>query len=179
MLFKRENFRTPHIAALSLVIGLFFWLSPPAFAQTETIAQSEVKKPDSQEKAQAVLQPAVANLKGIAIGMTADEVEDKLGKAKFTDASGFYYVFSDAETMQITLDADKKVQMIAAIYMGDEANAPKYEDVFGAGAAAVKAQPDGKIYNLVNYPEAGFWVAYSRVMVGGEPTTTVTMQKIQ
>jgi hypothetical protein len=157
---------------------LFFCLSTTAFAQTETIARSEIKKSAEQEKAQTVLQPAVANLKGIAIGMTADEVKDKLGKAKFTDPNGFYYVFSDDETMQVTLDADKKVQMIAAIYMGDEANAPKYEDVFGAGAT-IEAQPDGKIYKLVNYPDAGYWVAYSRVMVSGEPTTTVTMQKMR
>jgi hypothetical protein len=179
MLFKRENFGMSPIAALSLVIALFFCLATATFAQTETIAQNEMKKSAEQEKAQTVLQPATANLKGISIGMTADEVKDKLGKAKFTDASGFYYVFSDAETMQVTLDAEKKVQMIAAIYMGDEANAPKYENVFGAGVAAVEAQPDGKIYKLVNYPDAGFWVAYSRVMVAGEPTTTVTMQKIQ
>jgi outer membrane protein assembly factor BamE (lipoprotein component of BamABCDE complex) len=178
MLLKRENFRMSSVAALSLIIGLFFCLSTATFAQTETIARSEVKKSAEQEKAQAVLQPATANLKGITVGMTADEVKDKLGKAKFTDATGFYYVFSDDETMQVTLDADKKVQMIAAIYMGDEAKAPKYEDVFGAGAA-VEAQPDGKIYKLVNYPDAGYWVAYSRVMVGDEPTTTVTMQKIQ
>jgi outer membrane protein assembly factor BamE (lipoprotein component of BamABCDE complex) len=118
MLIKRENFRMSYVAVLSLVIALFFCLTTASFGQTETLAQSET-----------VLQAATANLKGIAIGMTADEVKDKLGKAKFTDETGFYYVFSDEETMQVTLDADKKVRMIAAIYMGDEANAPKYEDV--------------------------------------------------
>jgi hypothetical protein len=41
----------------------------------------------------------------------------------------------------------------------------------------VEAKPDGTLYQLVQYPEAGYWVAYSRT-AGDEPLTIITMQAI-
>jgi hypothetical protein len=39
----------------------------------------------------------------------------------------------------------------------------------------VEAKPDGTLYKLVQYPEAGYWVAYSRT-AGDAPFTIITMQ---
>lgn len=166
-------------AQTTLAALMIFWLTAGVFGQTdEAVARNNSAPVEKQAvEKKAVLMPLVNDLKGIKLGMTAEEVKDQLGKAKVADDTGFYYIFSDDESMQIALDGDKKVRMVAAIYNGDEAKAPKYEDVFGSDAA-VEKQPDGKIYKIVQYPDAGFWVAYNRMMVGDEPMITVTMQKI-
>ncbi len=78
--------------------------------------------------------------------------------------------------VQIRLDKDKKVRVISITYSDENKNAPKYADVFGADAETA-AKPDGSIYRLVHYPQAGYWVAYSRT-AGENPTVTVTMQKL-
>jgi hypothetical protein len=78
--------------------------------------------------------------------------------------------------VQIRVDADKKVRFIAITYLDENKNAPKFADVFGA-EIPVAEKPDGSIYNLVRYPEAGYWVAYSRT-AGEKPSVTVTMQKL-
>lgn len=51
-------------------------------------------------------------------------------------------------------------------------SAPTPEAVLGTG---IEAKPDGTLYKLVQYPEAGYWVAYSRT-AGNEPLTVITMQ---
>lgn len=174
MLLKEKNFGMSYVAVFSLIIALLFWLAVAAFGQTEAVQN---QAPLQEDKKQTVLEPVVDDLRGITIGMTADEVKNKLGKPKAEDATGFYYVLSKEESMQITLDTDKKVNMIAMFYLGDETAAPKYEDVFGADVA-VQKQANGGIYNLVRYPEAGYWVAYSKILVEDEPMITVTMQKM-
>ena len=182
MLLKEKNYRTPNTAVFHLVIALLLsFTAISTFGQSDAVAQSKTAESNSQQNEEAkktILQPAIAELRGIAIGMTAEEVKDKLGKAKMADDAGFYYVFSDGESLRTALDADKKVRLIASIYTGNEKDTPKYEDVFGP-AAAIEPQPEGKIYKLVRYPEAGYWVAYNRIIVGDEPMTTVTIQKMR
>lgn len=126
-------------------------------------------------KMSVVLQPAVIEYKSVKIGTTAGEVRDKLGEAEIDDKDGFYYRFSDEEFVQIRLDKENKVRLISVTYSGE--SAPNFADVFGT-EANVEAKPDGSIYQLVRYPKAGYWVAYSRT-AGEEPTITVTMQKLQ
>ena len=128
------------------------------------------------ETPKAVMMPVLQNYKDIKIGATADDVRDKLGKAKIDDKDGFFYQFDD-EMAQIRLDKAKKVRVISITYLSDNKNTPKFEDVFGTD---VKAEPgaDGMIYKLVRYPEAGYWVAYSRT-AGDKPMVTVTMQKMR
>jgi len=41
----------------------------------------------------------------------------------------------------------------------------------------LEIKTDGSAYKLVRYPKAGYWVSYSRT-AGKDPTTTITMQKI-
>ncbi len=177
---NRESSRTAAIIQTSLVVVLLFWLTTAAFGQTtetkpnEMTTQTEMQKTETPK---AVMMPVLQNYKEVKIGMTADDVRDKLGKAKIDNKDGFFYQIDDDELAQIRLDKDKKVRLIAITYMSDNKNAPKFEDVFGTD---VKAEPnaDGKIYKLVRYPEAGYWVAYSRT-AGDKPTVTVTMQKMR
>ncbi len=148
----------------------------PGFGQTvENVPAAAVQTTDKKSET-TVLMPVLIDYKGIKIGTTADEVRDKLGKAKIDDKDGFFYQ-EDDEMVQIRLDGDKKVRIVSITYSDKNEQTPKYADVFGA-EAQVPTKPDGSIYNLVNYPEAGYWVAYSRT-AGEKPTVTVTMQKLR
>ena len=175
-----ENSRTATFLQTGLILVLLFWLAAAAFGQTTdtkqtaTIITTEMQK---SETPKAVMMPVLQNYKEVKIGMTADDVRDKLGKAEIDDKDGFYYEINDDEMAQIRLDKDKKVRLISITYTSVNKNTPKFEDIFGT---SVKAEPgaDGMIYKLVRYPEAGYWVAYSRT-AGERPTVTVTMQKMR
>lgn len=120
--------------------------------------------------------PAMQDYRGVAIGMTADEVRGKLGSAKTEDKDGFFYVFSDTETAQIMMDADQKVRVISIDFMSDHKNPPSFNDVFGADEKA-EPKPDGGIYKMIRYPDAGMWVAYSR-LGGDQPVISITINKM-
>ena len=157
---------------LVTIFSLVFWLTTAAaFGQT-----TDDKTATTQTTKTTAPMPIWKDYKGIAIGATADEVRDKLGKAEIDDKDGFYYEISDDEMAQIRLDADKKVRFVSITYTDKNKNAPKFEDVLGTDTG-ITAKADGSIYHLVRYPEAGFWVAYSRT-AGDKPTVTVTMQKL-
>ncbi len=180
MFYEKESAGTSYKKTFGMVGMLIFLLSTVVFGQMTTPTPTETAKPAAtmpKSAQKTVLQPVMTDYKGIKIGMTADEVRDKLdAKPKVADKDGFYYVFSDDESAQITLDKNKKVRVISVTYSGKDA-APKYEDVFGKDISLAE-KPSGRIYNLVRYPEAGYWVAYNR-SAGNSPTTTVTMQKMR
>lgn len=66
------------------------------------------------------------------------------------------------------------MQAISINYVKDR-SAPTAVTVLGE---EVQAQTDGSVYKLVRYPEAGYWVAYSRT-AGDSPLVTVTIQQIR
>lgn len=156
---------------------LFCFAVAAAQAQTTTDAPQTASLQTKPEQVKPAPAPLLRDYKGIIIGMTEDEVKDKLGKPKLSDNTGFFYIFSDEEQAQISFDAEKKVSMIAVFYAPDNENIPKYADVFGQESVA-PTKDDGSIYNLVNYPQAGYWVAYSR-LAGDKALVTVTMQKVR
>jgi len=172
MLLTERNFRISFFTAFVLLVATILWLSISALAQTET-----TKTAIQETEKQPVLQPVLTDYKEIKIGTTAEEVRDKLGKAKIDDKDGFYYEISDDEFAQIRVDKDKKVRVLSITYSDKNKNTPKYRDVFGVDAVEA-AKPDGSVYKLIRYPEAGYWVAYSRT-AGDKPTVTVTMQKMR
>lgn len=174
-----ENLRKALAVQTALALILLFWLlATAAYGQTmNTDEQSAAVKPGSESKTAQVLMPVLKNYKEVAIGMTADEVKDKLGKAKIEDKTGFFYEFSDDESSQIVLDADKKVRAITVFYKVKDGNPPKIEDVLGA-EAATEPNSNGSVYKLVRYPEAGYWVAYSRT-AGDNAMVMVTIQKME
>jgi hypothetical protein len=118
--------------------------------------------------------PVYQNFMGVTLGMDADEVRAKLRHLKDKGERQDFFVFSDSQTAQIVYDDQGKVIVISADYVGKDGTAPSPESVLGE---AVQAKQDGSIYQLKRYPEAGYWVAYSRT-AGDNPTVTVTMQKM-
>ena len=120
--------------------------------------------------------PVWQSYKGIQIGMTADEVRAKLGAAKSEDETGFFYIFSETENAQFLLDKDKKVRTVSVVFTADNIASPKFADVFG-NTAEMEAKPDGSIFKMVRYEDAGYWVSYSR-MAGEKAMVVVMIQKM-
>lgn len=155
---------------------LIFFPTGTAFAQTTGATHSADLAKANSKSANPANVPLLTNYKNVMIGTTRDEVKEKLGKPKIDDPDGFYYEISDNEFAQLRTDQNKKVRLISVTYSGENKNAPKLADVFGTEAVA-EPKPDGSVYRLVRYPDAGYWVAYSR-SAGEHPTVTVTMQKM-
>ena len=168
---KFEIFNLVRVLCLVILAG-----ATTVFAQTTEVAKSETVKTDVKETKSTAVQPVLTDYRGIKIGMTADEVRKTLNeKPEVADKDGFLYVFSGNESAQIMLDGEKKVRVIAVIYR-DNKTAPKYEEVFGKDVP-LEPMPDGRVYNLVRYPDSGFWIAYNRA-AGDRPLVTVTIQKL-
>lgn len=119
--------------------------------------------------------PIFADYKGIRIGMSADEVRQRLDHLKEKGERQDFFVFSDQESAQIFYDPEGKVTAISIDYIGANNNAPSPRVVLGE---EMQARPDGSMYKLKRYPEAGYWVAYNRT-AGEPPHITVTVTKIQ
>ncbi len=122
--------------------------------------------------------PVITDLKGIKIGMTKDEVREKLGKPSTSDKSSMVYTLSKIETAQIGLNSKGNVRTIALIYTHEDANTPKFSDDFGPDVP-METKKNGSVYKLVRYPSAGFWIAYSRSIIDKKPLTTITMRKLE
>src|SRR5918996_1423817 len=101
--------------------------------------------------------PEFTDYRGITIGMTDDEVRNKLEDVKKGDDQDFVF-FSDKESAQIYYDKDGKVIAISVDYFAPT-NAPAPEKVLGEG---LQAKADGSMYQLKRYPEKGYWVSYNR-----------------
>jgi hypothetical protein len=158
---------------LAVAFTIAFSFSLAAFAQSEPVAVNHTQ----QASATPASKPLITEFRGVTLGMTADQIEDKLGDPEADDAVSLYYVFDKGESLQVALDAEKKVRMIAMIYLGNNAQAPGYAEVFGPAIPLAPAA-DGRIYNLIRYPEAGYSVTYGRIKVDDKPMTTITIQKI-
>ena len=104
--------------------------------------------------------------------MSADEVRGKLGKPEEKFDEFDIFALSDKERARVYYDKDRKARAVSVTYLGT-AGAPKPADVIGT---EVEAREDGSMHKLVTYPEAGYWVSYSRT-AGDSPLVMVTMQK--
>lgn len=156
--YKQTNFLVRIIAILSVFFCVFTF---------NTYAQKTDKNKNL---------PAWQSYREISIGTTADQVTEKLGKAKSEDDQGFFYIFSDTETAQFLLDENKKVKTISVIYSAEHNTPPTFADVFGQSAKA-EAKPDGSIYKMVRFEDAGYWVSYNR-LAGEKAMVIVMIQKL-
>lgn len=125
-------------------------------------------------KAAVALQPAIHALRDVELGMSADDAKHKLGKPEVQDETGMYFNLSGGDSVQIGLGADKKVSTIAIIYAAGGKNAPSLSDVFGPDVE----KADGDTYKMVRYPDAGYWVSYSRSNSADKPVVVVTIKKM-
>jgi hypothetical protein len=154
---------------LTLCISLVF--SAAVFGQANVSLQDGATQPVAVTATTGPALPVATIYRNIKIGTNADEVRSMLGKAEIADKDGFFYEM-DSELVQIRLDKDKKVRLISVTYSN---NFPRYVEIFGKEATEVN--PDGSLYKLERYPDAGYWIAFSKT-AGEQPSVTVTMQKL-
>jgi len=149
-------------------------LTPSQPTQGELISSGERAAMKQASETALTTAPVYQEFMGVTLGMDAEEARAKLRHLKDKGKHQDLFVFSDSQTAQILYDAQRKVIVISVDYLGRDGEAPSPESVLGE---AVQARQDGSIYELKRYPEAGYWVAYSRT-AGDSPIVTVTMQKI-
>lgn len=118
--------------------------------------------------------PVYKDFMGVTLGMKAEEAREKLGNPKHKGERQDFFVFSESQSAQVVYDDQRKVITISVDYVDQGETAPSPESVLGE---PVQAKPDGSMHLLKRYPEAGYWVAYSRT-AGDNPTVTITLQKI-
>lgn len=175
-----RDYVTRTLFTTALFLSICALASPVVLGQEQSASTQGVeastaqpKAVDSSEKASDVVKPKWDDYKGITLGMSADEVRAKLAGLKDKGKVQDFFVLSDAENVQVYYDDQGKVQAISVNYV-DAKKAPDTVSVLGE---EVKANADGSMYKLVRYPEAGYWVAYSRT-AGDSPLITVTIQKM-
>lgn len=143
-------------------------------ANAQTAPQQQQVAVNSKASSTAAANvPVFADYRGITIGMSADEVRSKVNGLKKGEGQDLLS-FSDRESAQIYYDEKGKVTAISIDYFGDKNGAPTPEAVLGA---AIEAKPDGSMYQLNRYRDAGYWVSYNRT-AGDKPIVTITMQKM-
>ena len=141
-------------------------------------AQVRAQKQPAAQTAQPTTQtqePVLREYRGVAVGMSKEQVRQKLGTPGDVSDRQDFYTFSGAESAQVFYDARGRVMAVSANYLGEGSGAPAPEKVFGV---PVEAGSDGSIYKLVRYERAGYFIVYSRSSGDAPPLVTVTMQKI-
>lgn len=144
-----------------------------SITNAQTAQQQEVAVNSKASSTAASNVPVYADYRGIKIGMAADEVRSKVNGIKKGDGQDLL-TFSEHESAQIYYDDKGKVTAISIDYFGDKNGAPAPEAVLGA---TIEAKPDGSMYQLNRYRDAGYWVSYNRT-AGDKPIVTITMQKM-
>jgi hypothetical protein len=120
-------------------------------------------------------EPVYREYKGVQIGMSKEQVRQKLGTpGDVTDRQDFYNI-TGVESAQVFYDAQARVMAVSVNYLGEGAGAPLPEKIFGA---AVEPAADGAVYKLVRYERARYLIVYSRTGGDAPPLVTVTMQKL-
>lgn len=161
-----------------LTVVMLTWCANDASAQTDpplaNSSKSQVAGDDTVGN-DAVTGPIFKDYQGVRIGMTADEVRQKLGTPELKDKTEDLFLISDAEMVQVVYDNDGKVSALSITYSSNNNAAPTALSVLGE---EVTAAADGRVYKLIRYPTVGYWVAYSRT-AGDAPVVSVTMKKMR
>ena len=180
-MFSKRSLLIQILMTLTLTLSMIFIVavakgqqSSPAQIKVSEVASNK-SKPETQQPIATKAPTTIPYFMGVNLGMTANEVREKLGNLKQKGERQDFFEFSDIKRAQVVYDADGKVTTVSFDYIGSNSEGPTPENVLGE---AVQPRADGSIYHLKRYPEAGYWIAYSRT-AGDNPITSVTMQKIQ
>ena len=148
----------------------------PVATQTPAAQETAATRPAEARPASATTpaaEPLFKGYKGVSLGLAADEVRARLGKPEEKSDEMDFFVFSDRERARVYYDKDKKAHAVIVTYIGSNGGAPLPAAVIGTD---IEAKADGSMYKMVNYPQAGHWIAYSRT-AGDPPMVMITMQK--
>ena len=146
--------------------------TPPAAPTDKTQTQVASTPSGETAAAKASPEPLYREYRGVTLGMSAADVRAKLGKPQEKSDVMDFFVFNERERARVYY-TDGKASAVIATYIGKDAAAPAPAAVLGA---EVEAKPDGSMYRMTPYPQAGYWVAYSRTP-GDSPMVIITMQK--
>lgn len=173
----RTTFTRKTLILLSFIVLILAASIVNAQTTTSTPAQTQVAKvtPASSTSSSSANLPVFKDYRGVAIGMSANEVKAKLKNLKDGGEGQDFYVFSEGESAQVYYDENKKVMAISIDYFGDTSSAPSPVSVVGI---KLEPKPDGSMYQLNRYADAGYWVSYNRT-AGEKPIVTITMQRIK
>ncbi len=181
----RMNYTTRWLVTCGLLIAAFTCGALIAQAQdnstkTTTSPQAQqtptaADEPDDPAGETAAAEPVFRDYRGVTIGMDAGEARRRLGEGNSNGRTDDLFRISDHEMVQLYYDASGKVRAISIMYIGRDSNAPQARDVLGEDVAP---GDDERVYKLIRYPQAGYWVAYSRT-AGDSPMVTVTMQRMR
>lgn len=172
--------RLMRLSAAALVAGAL--VAPAAAQEPNQQAPQTPTAEQTASTASAEAQPAAATTpaeplfkeyKGVSLGLSAEEVRAKLGKPAEKSDEMDFFVFSERERARVYYDKDKKAHAVIITYIGANAAAPPSAAVIGT---EIETKPDGSMYKMVTYPQAGYWLAYSRTG-GDSPMVMITMQK--
>ena len=163
------------LLAPALFIAVFLLLTASVTNAQEATRTARTRAAGATNRAARAdsAKPVFSEYKGVHIGMSTDEVRKKLTDIKDKADDQDFFVFSETESAQVFYQGGK-VYAISVNYVGVN-GAPKPKDVVGQ---EIRAKADGSLYQLVRYPEDGYWVSYSRT-AGDAPLITVTVQKMQ
>lgn len=143
--------------------------TPAAQAVTTQAATTPAGEAVAAKSAAA---PLYSEYRGVKLGMSAAEVRAKLGRPQEKLDDMDFFVFNDRERARVYYTGGKASAVIAT-YIGKDAGAPAPSAVLGS---EIEAKPDGSMYQMTPYKQAGYWVAYSRTP-GDSPMVIITMQK--
>jgi hypothetical protein len=149
---------------------------PAATEQAQTTATTQTTaatQTNAVTKQTPPAEPLYREYRGVSVGMSVDEVRAKLGKPEEKFDEMDIFAFSDKERARVYYDKDKKARAISITYIGTDGGAPMPAAVLGTG---IESKPDGSMHKMVTYPEAGYWLSYSRT-AGDNPLVMITMQK--
>lgn len=169
--FKLSRLTPAAVAVFALLLSL----AKSTAAQTTTTATgTQVASTPAGETAaaKAAVEPLYREYRGVTLGMSAKDVRAKLGKPEEKSDVMDFYVFNDRERARVYY-TDGKATAVIATYIGKDATAPAPAAVLGT---EIEAKPDGSMYQMTPYKQAGYWVAYSRTG-GDSPMVMITMQK--
>jgi hypothetical protein len=145
----------------------------PAAEKTAAVKAAEARPAAAADATTHAAAPLYKGYKGVSPGLSAEEVRAKLGKPKEESDEMDFFVFSDRERARVYYDKDKRAHAVIATYIGRNSDAPPPAAVIGTD---IEAKADGSMYKMVTYPQAGYWIAYSRT-AGEQPMVIITMQK--
>ena len=186
--FKLSRFTPAAVAFFALLVSLAQSTAPQqATTATQTATQTPQTRTQPQQatppavstfptgemvSAKTVAEPLYREYRGVMLGMSTADVRAKLGKAQEKSDVMDFYVFSERERARVYY-TDGKTTAVIATYIGKDGGAPPPTAVLGA---EIEARPDGSMYQMTPYKQAGYWVAYSRT-AGEAPMVMITMQK--